>query len=231
MRSSIGLTLSHRAHTHTHWWGEVCFLVWRCVHVSVICSRPEHPERCGCPSCCLFQMPWWGHCSGQWAQWTWTRHRWLRRRKRMWAEGGCRSLLHLCCEKNTSTNRFHWNTQDTDILGWVRNAHEIVPGQLKKLNLSTLKKKNSNWRLSNRAPRKCCYENRTLYVMIGPGAVDYMCILWFSPGSTQCFTVKVISKKHFMNSLIMALLYFTLKNIYTIPVETIKQKKNNKENN
>lgn len=117
MRSSIGLTPlpSHNTDGGKVFFVCKCMCVSVCVcvlHVCVICSRPVRPERRGCPSCCQFQRSWWGHCSGQWALWTWTRRRWLRRRRRTWAEGGCRSLLHLCCEKHTSTNRFHRNTQD-----------------------------------------------------------------------------------------------------------------------
>lgn len=73
---------------------------------NVICSRPAHPKRCDRLSCCLFPRSWWGHCLGQWALWTWTRRHWPKRKRKMWAEEGCRSLLHLCCEKHTSTPRF-----------------------------------------------------------------------------------------------------------------------------
>lgn len=96
----------------------------RCVDIRVcmcvICSRPERPERCGCPSCCQFQRSRWGRCPGRWARWTWTRRRWPRRRTTTtWAAGGCRSLLHLCCEKHTSTHTFHWNTRP-------RREHDCV---------------------------------------------------------------------------------------------------------
>lgn len=112
MRSSIGL--AHPGERFVFSRVCVCLRVYVVVcvlYTCVICSRPEHPESCGCPGCCPFQMSWWGHYLGRWAQWTWTRRRWPRRTRarRRWAEGGFRSLLHLCCEKHTSTNRFHWN--------------------------------------------------------------------------------------------------------------------------